>query len=249
MIHLYSWPAPNGHKVQILVEELRIPYRLIPINITKGEQREPGYLAINPNAKIPAIIDDEPLDGGEPITVFESGAVMLYLAEKMERFLPVEPRQRIEMLQWLFWQVGGLGPMMDRRQCGGIRECTGLVWPRACSTRRRPGARSAARALGGCVDLGRGQAQPFQGGGWRMSAQDDSLVDAFIDLRSPYSYLSLGPARQLAERTGVRFEWWPYITDFRSAYGGEVEERTGRDVAKVRYLYMDCRRLAKKQGT
>lgn len=110
MIHLYSWPAPNGHKVQILVEELGIPYRLIPIDITKGEQREPGYLAINPNAKIPALIDDEPLDGDEPVTVFESGAVMLYLAEKTQRFLPAEPRLRIEMLQWLFWQVGGLGP-------------------------------------------------------------------------------------------------------------------------------------------
>lgn len=81
-----------------------------------------------------------------------------------------------------------------------------------------------------------------------MSVQDTPVVDAFIDLRSPYSYLSLGPARQLAERTGVRFEWWPYITDFRSAYGGEVEERSSRDVAKVKYLYMDCRRLAKKQG-
>lgn len=116
MIHLYSWPAPNGHKVQILVEELEIPYKLIPINITTGEQRAPGYLAINPNAKIPAIIDDEPLDGDKPVTVFESGAVMLYLAEKTQRFLPVEPRQRIEMLQWLFWQVGGLGPMMGQAQ-------------------------------------------------------------------------------------------------------------------------------------
>lgn len=81
-----------------------------------------------------------------------------------------------------------------------------------------------------------------------MSAQDGSTVTAFIDLRSPYSYLSLGPARQLEARTGVRFDWWPYITDFRSAYGGEVDERTSRDVAKVKYLYMDCRRLAKKQG-
>lgn len=116
MIHLYSWPAPNGHKVQILVEELGIPYKLIPINITKGEQREPGYLAINPNAKIPAIIDDEPLDDDGPVTVFESGAVMLYLAEKGQRFLPAAPRQRTEMLQWLFWQVGGLGPMMGQAQ-------------------------------------------------------------------------------------------------------------------------------------
>ncbi|EJL87117.1 2-hydroxychromene-2-carboxylate isomerase [Polaromonas sp. CF318] len=73
-------------------------------------------------------------------------------------------------------------------------------------------------------------------------------VDAFIDLRSPYSYLAIGPARALAQRTGVRFDWWPYITDFRSAYGGEVEQRSIRDVAKLKYLYMDCRRLAKLQG-
>ncbi|WP_079433277.1 2-hydroxychromene-2-carboxylate isomerase [Zoogloea sp. LCSB751] len=81
-----------------------------------------------------------------------------------------------------------------------------------------------------------------------MNVHDNRVVDAFIDLRSPYSYLSLGPARQLAERTGVRFDWWPYITDFRSAYGGEVEERSQRHAAKVKYLYMDCRRLARKQG-
>ncbi len=81
-----------------------------------------------------------------------------------------------------------------------------------------------------------------------MSEHDAPTVDAFIDLRSPYSYLALKPARQLAAQRGVRFDWWPFITDFRSAYGGEVEERTQRDIAKVKYLYMDCRRLAKLQG-
>lgn len=81
-----------------------------------------------------------------------------------------------------------------------------------------------------------------------MSEHDTPTVDAFIDLRSPYSYLALKPARQLAAQRGVRFDWWPFITDFRSAYGGEVEERTQRDIAKVKYLYMDCRRLAKLQG-
>lgn len=80
------------------------------------------------------------------------------------------------------------------------------------------------------------------------TASIDTVVDAFIDLRSPYSYLALKPARALAERSGVRFDWWPYITDFRSAYGGEVEQRSSRDIAKVKYLYMDCRRLAKLQG-
>jgi GSH-dependent disulfide-bond oxidoreductase len=116
MIDVYSWPAPNGHKVQILMEELGIPYRLIPIDITQGAQRETSYLAINPNAKIPAIVDHAPLDGGDPLTVFESGAVMLYLADKEKRFVPADPRQRMEVLQWLFWQVGGLGPMMGQAQ-------------------------------------------------------------------------------------------------------------------------------------
>lgn len=116
MIDLYSWPAPNGQKAHILVEELGIPYRLIPINITKGDQHEPSYGAINPNSKIPAIVDHAPRDGGGPITVFETGAILLYLAEKENRFIPTDPRQRNEVMQWLFWQVGGLGPMMGQAQ-------------------------------------------------------------------------------------------------------------------------------------
>ncbi|CAN7680280.1 glutathione S-transferase N-terminal domain-containing protein [Acidovorax sp. LjRoot117] len=116
MIDLYSWAAPNGHKVQILVEELEIPYRAIPINITAGDQHTDGYRAINPNGKIPAIVDHAPSDGGVPFTVFETGAIMVYLAEKEKRFLPTELRQRSEVLQWLFWQVGGIGPMMGQAQ-------------------------------------------------------------------------------------------------------------------------------------
>ena len=116
MIDLYSWPAPNGHKLQILVEELGIPYRIIPVNITKGDQHGADYLAINPNGKIPAIVDHAPADGGAPLSVFETGAIMVYLAEKEKRFLPTETRARSEVLQWLFWQVGGLGPMMGQAQ-------------------------------------------------------------------------------------------------------------------------------------
>jgi len=116
MIDLYSWPAPNGHKAQILVEELGIPYRLIPINITKGDQHEPSYRQINPNSKIPTIVDHAPRDGGAPITVFETGAILLYLADKENRFIPEDPRQRNEVMQWLFWQVGGLGPIMGQAQ-------------------------------------------------------------------------------------------------------------------------------------
>lgn len=116
MIDLYSWAAPNGHKVQILVEELGIPYRMVPINITRGDQHEASYRAINPNGRIPAIVDHAPLDGGAPFTVFETGAIMIYLADKEKRFLPAQPRERSEVLQWLFWQVGGLGPMMGQAQ-------------------------------------------------------------------------------------------------------------------------------------
>ncbi len=116
MIDLYSWPAPNGHKAQILLEELGIPYRLVPVNITTGAQHEVSYRTVNPNGKIPAIVDHAPKDGGAPLTVFESGALMLYLAEKEGRFLPTALRQRSEVVQWLFWQVGGLGPMMGQSQ-------------------------------------------------------------------------------------------------------------------------------------
>ncbi|MBP0621160.1 glutathione S-transferase N-terminal domain-containing protein [Cupriavidus consociatus] len=116
MIDLYSWPAPNGHKIHILLEELEVPFRIIPINITAGDQHQRSYRTINPNGKIPAIVDHAPLDGGAPHTVFETGAILQYLAEKEERFLPTDPRQRSEVLQWLFWQVGGLGPMMGQAQ-------------------------------------------------------------------------------------------------------------------------------------
>ncbi|WP_342619514.1 glutathione S-transferase N-terminal domain-containing protein [Rhodoferax sp. GW822-FHT02A01] len=116
MIDLYSWAAPNGHKVQILVEELEIPYQVIPINITAGDQHADSYRAINPNGKIPAIVDHAPADAGPPFTVFETGAIMVYLAEKERRFLPSDMRKRSEVLQWLFWQVGGIGPMMGQAQ-------------------------------------------------------------------------------------------------------------------------------------
>lgn len=116
MIDLYTWPAPNGHKVNILVEELGIPYRVVPINITSGDQHTDDYRRVNPNGKIPAIVDHDPPGGGAPFTVFETGAIMVYLADKHGRFLPTDLRARSETLQWLFWQVGGLGPMMGQAQ-------------------------------------------------------------------------------------------------------------------------------------
>ena len=111
MLDLYYWTTPNGHKVTIFLEETGIAYKIIPINIGKGEQFKPEFLAVSPNNRIPAIVDHEPASGGGPIAQMESGAILVYLAEKSGRFLPKEPAARADVMQWLFWQMGGLGPM------------------------------------------------------------------------------------------------------------------------------------------
>ncbi|MDX9679208.1 glutathione binding-like protein [Pseudomonas zeae] len=111
MIDLYYWTTPNGHKISLFLEEAGLPYNVHPINIGQGEQFQPHFLKIAPNNRIPAIVDHEPADGGEPLSLFESGAILLYLAEKTGKFLPQDLRGRQTALQWLFWQMGGLGPM------------------------------------------------------------------------------------------------------------------------------------------
>jgi GST-like protein len=111
MIDLYYWTTPNGHKVTMFLEEAGLPYRLHPINISKGEQFALDFLKIAPNNRIPAMVDHAPADGGAPISLFESGAILLYLADKSGRFIAQDVRGRNEVLQWLFWQMGGLGPM------------------------------------------------------------------------------------------------------------------------------------------
>ena len=111
MIEIYYWPTPNGHKITMFLEEAGLPYEIKPVNINTGDQFKPEYLKISPSNKMPAIIDHAPADGGAPVSVFESGAILLYLAEKTGRFLPTDPRARLTVIEWLFWQVGGLGPM------------------------------------------------------------------------------------------------------------------------------------------
>jgi len=113
MIDLYSWATPNGHKIHILLEELGLPYRVHAVNIGRGEQFAPEFLAISPNNKIPALVDSDGPDGA-PISVFESGAILLYLAEKTGRFLPAEPRQRIAAIEWLMLQMASIGPMLGQ---------------------------------------------------------------------------------------------------------------------------------------
>ncbi|PHM67815.1 thiol:disulfide oxidoreductase [Xenorhabdus stockiae] len=114
MIDLYYAPTPNGHKIALFLEEVGLPYTIYPIDISANEQFTPEFLAISPNNKIPAIVDHQPADGGEPLSLFESGAILLYLAEKTGKLLSQNERERIRQLQWLFWQVGGFGPMLGQ---------------------------------------------------------------------------------------------------------------------------------------
>ncbi len=111
MIDLYYWPTPNGHKITLFLEETAMPYTIFPVNIGKGEQFNADFLAIAPNNRMPAIIDRSPQDGGAPVSVFESGAILLYLAEKTGLFIPKDLRGKVTVTEWLFWQMGGLGPM------------------------------------------------------------------------------------------------------------------------------------------
>ena len=113
-IDLYFWPTPNGKKLSIYLEEAGLPYRVVPVNIGRGEQFQPSFLAVSPNNRIPAIVDHDPLDGGAPISVFESGAILLYLAEKTGHLWPTDARTRTRVTQWLMWQMSGLGPMMGQ---------------------------------------------------------------------------------------------------------------------------------------
>jgi GSH-dependent disulfide-bond oxidoreductase len=111
MIDLYYWPTPNGHKITMFLEEAELHYAVHPVDISAGDQFKPEFLAISPNNRMPAIVDRKPSDGSKPISVFESGAILLYLAEKTRKLLPFDLRDRMTVLEWVFWQVGGLGPM------------------------------------------------------------------------------------------------------------------------------------------
>jgi len=111
MIDLHYWPTPNGWKVSIALEETGLDYRVVPVNIGRGDQFKPEFLAISPNNRMPAIVDHEPLGGGPPLSIFESGAILLYIAEKTGKLVPRDVRGRYEVTQWMMWQMGNLGPM------------------------------------------------------------------------------------------------------------------------------------------
>jgi len=112
-IDLYYWPTPNGWKISIMLEETETPYNLIPVDITAGDQFKPDFLAISPNNKMPAIVDSQGIEG-QPLSLFESGAILLYLADKTGQFIPKQPRDRYAVIQWLMFQMGGVGPMLGQ---------------------------------------------------------------------------------------------------------------------------------------
>lgn len=114
MIDLYYWPTPNGFKITLFLEEVGLPYRVVPVDIGRGDQFKPEFLAIGPNNRMPVLVDHEPADGGPPLSVFESGAILRYLGEKTGRFYPTELRARTATDEWLFWQMGGVGPMFGQ---------------------------------------------------------------------------------------------------------------------------------------
>ena len=114
MIDLYVWPTPNGFKISIFLEETGTPHKVIPVDIGHGDQFKPEFLAISPNNRMPAIVDHEPLGGGPPLSIFESGAILCYLGEKTGKFFPQETRKKVAVLEWLFWQMAGVGPMFGQ---------------------------------------------------------------------------------------------------------------------------------------
>jgi GSH-dependent disulfide-bond oxidoreductase len=133
MYDLYFWPTPNGRKIAIMLEELGVPYRVVPVNIGQGPQNEPDFVAISPNGRIPALVDHEPVEGGTPFAIFESGAILLYLAEKHGRLLPDSPLGRSSVVQWVMWQMANQGPKFGEnshfRRAARVPENGDLSYP------------------------------------------------------------------------------------------------------------------------
>jgi len=217
MIELYYWPTPNGHKITLFLEESGVPYRIVPVDIAKGEQFKPEFLAFSPNNRMPAIIDREPADRGEPITVFESGAILIYLAEKTGQFLPKDLRGRNSVLEWLFWQIGGLGPMAGQNHHFNHYAPEKLPY----ATERYV---KETNRLYGVMDRRLAQ-HPYLGGAdysiadmaaypwivpWQLQSQD---LAKFPALKAWFEKIAARPATQRAYARGESFRAPPVITE------------------------------------
>jgi GST-like protein len=206
MIDLYYWPTPNGWKISIFLEEAGVPYTLKPVNIGRGEQFEPSFLAISPNNRMPAIVDHEPAGGGAPVSVFESGAILMYLAEKTGKYLPADVRGRYEVIQWLMWQMGGLGPMAG--QANHFKSYAPEPIPYAIDRYTRE-----------CVRLGR--------------VMNTRLADRPY-LSGDYSIADMASWPWIAgfERIGQRLDELPNLKRWFDAIAARPAVQRGRDVGK-----------------
>jgi GSH-dependent disulfide-bond oxidoreductase len=217
MIELYYWPTPNGHKITMFLEEAGLDYTIYPVNISAGDQFKPEFLAFSPNNRMPAIIDRDPADGGEAVTVFESGAILLYLAEKTGRFLSTDLRGRKTVMEWLFWQVGGLGPMAGQNHHFGVYAPEKLPYAinRYVNETNR---------LYGVMDR-RLAVRPFLAGDdysiadmasypwvvpWKRQQQN---LDDFVNLRRWFNSIRERPATQRAYAKGEPFSAQPAVTE------------------------------------
>ncbi len=203
MIDLYTWGTPNGRKVSIMLEETGLDYRVRTVDIGKGEQFVPDFVAVNPNSKIPAIVDhDGP--GGQPFSLFESGAILVYLAEKTGRFLPAEPRGRYETLQWLMFQMGGFGPMLG--QAHHFRRFAPETVPYAVERYTKE-----ARRLYGVLEARLAQADYVAG--------DYSIAD-----------MALWPWTQRADWQGIDFADLPHVRRWSDAIAARPAVQRGMAV-------------------
>ena len=217
MIELYYWPTPNGHKATMFLEEAGLDYTIHPVNISAGDQFKPEFLAFSPNNRMPAVIDRAPADGGEAVTVFESGAILLYLAEKTRRFLPTDLRGRKTAIEWLFWQMGGLGPMAGQNHHFGVYAPEKIPYAidRYVNETNR---------LYGVMDR-RLAARPFLAGDeysiadmasypwvvpWKRQQQN---LDDFVNLRRWFNSIRDRPATQRAYAKGEPFSAQPAVTE------------------------------------
>jgi GST-like protein len=206
-IELYFWPTPNGKKITIFLEEVGLPYNLMPVDITAGEQFDEEFLRISPNNKMPAIVDSEGPDG-EPISVFESGAILLYLAEKTGRFMPSSPRQRYEALQWLMFQVSSVGPMLG--QAHHFRGYASEQIPYAVDRYTNEAAR-----LYGVMDS-------------RLSE-----VEYFVDDDYSIADMAIYPWIASHERQGQRIEDYPNLARWYEEIGGRPAVRRAMEVGEA----------------
>jgi GST-like protein len=220
MIELFYWPTPNGHKIAIFLEETGVPYVIRPVNIGAGDQFKPDFLKISPNNRMPAIVDHAPADGGAPLAMFESGAILEYLAEKTGKFLAQATREKYDVLQWLYWQVGGLGPMAGQNHhfSGYAPEKLPYAIDRYVNeTNRLYGVldrqlakmRDSGGFIAGAYSIADMASYPWIVP-WKTQGQD---LDAFPDLRRWFDAIRARPAVERAYELGPKYRPEPTMSE------------------------------------